>query len=190
MQARLLIRAAWIGMMLMVGGPALAATDSAPAPPAPSGSSPAPASTPSSSKPEKASVEKGDTIIVPLVNIELRKSALDGDAKLRAETHAKLQGDAITALPFARTAWLQGDFQAVQKRLEPFAERLDYLDTAAAVEVGLLLARTYVAFDNVDLAIKLFTQVVARKKTQVLSPYTESPKVIEAWKRAGGQLRA
>ena len=58
MQARLLIRAAWIGMMLMVGGPAVAATDSAPAPPAPSGSSPAPASTPSSSKPEKASGEK------------------------------------------------------------------------------------------------------------------------------------
>ncbi len=60
MQARLLIRAAWISMMLMVGGPALAATDSALQPPAPSGSSPAPASTPSSAKhaPEKAAVEK------------------------------------------------------------------------------------------------------------------------------------
>jgi hypothetical protein len=141
---------------------------------------------------EKPSIDKGDAIVVPLIQIELRKlTASNGDAaaKERSEAHAKLQGDAVMALPFARTAWLQGDFATVQKRLGPFADKLDFLDTPTAVEIGLLLGRTQVAFDNPDQAIKTFTGVLARKKAQVLSPYAESPKVIDAWKRANGQLR-
>lgn len=141
---------------------------------------------------DKTSLAKGESVIVPLIHIRVRPVKLptiDSEAKSRREEHRRLQAEAEAALPLARTSWLQGDFSGVKGTLGPFADKLSYLDTALAMEIGVLLARAHVAFDENELAVKAFTQVLARKPKHMLSPYSESPKVIDAWKQAGGTLR-
>ena len=141
---------------------------------------------------DKSSLEKGDTIVVPLLNIRVRAGKLpplEGEARERRDEHKRIEAEAEAALPLARTSWLQGEFAGVKGTLTPFATRLDYLDTAAATEVGLLLGRAHVAFGETELAVKSFARVRERKPTQTLSAYAESPKVIDAWKQAGGQVR-
>lgn len=138
---------------------------------------------------DKNSLEKGESVIVPMVKVRVRKPpSLDADAKARRDEQRKTAADAAEALPAARTAWLQGDFAAVKTTLEPLAERVDYLETQEAIEIGLLLGKAQLAFDQPQEAIASFTRVLDRKPTHTLSAYSDSPKVIEAWKKAGGQL--
>jgi len=140
---------------------------------------------------DKSAVDKGESITVPLIHIRVRAQKMpqiDSDAKARRDEHRRLQAEAETALPLARTSWLQGDFAGVKGTLGPFASRLHFLDTPTAVEVGILLGRAHVAFGETELAVKSFAQVRERKPAQPLSTYTESPKVIDAWKQAGGSV--
>jgi LysM repeat protein len=138
---------------------------------------------------DKATIEKGESVIVPMVKVRVRKQQpLDGEAKTRRDDQQKATSEAARALPLARTAWLQGDFGGVKAALEPLAKRVDYLETASAVEVGLLVGKAQLAFDQPQLALEAFKHVLDRKPTHVLSAYSDSPKVIEAWKKAGGQL--
>lgn len=138
---------------------------------------------------DKSSLEKGESVIVPMIKVRVRKPpSPDAEAKARRDAQRQAAADAAEALPAARTAWLQGDFAAVKATLEPLAERVDYLETSAAIEVGLLLGKAQLAFDQPQKAVASFTRVLDRKPTHTLSAYSDSPKVIEAWKKAGGQL--
>ena len=60
---------------------------------------------------------------------------------------------------------------------------------AGAAAVGLLLGKAELAFDNTERAITAFKQVRERKKDHKVTRYDESPKVIEAWKQAGGLVQ-
>ncbi|HEY5946145.1 MAG TPA: LysM domain-containing protein [Kofleriaceae bacterium] len=138
---------------------------------------------------DKQTVEKGESVIVPMIKVRVRKpSALDGDAKERRDQKRNADADAARALPVARSAWLAADFAGAKAALEPLADRVDYLDTEQAVEVGLLLGKAMIAFDDTTHAVQVFARAHSRKPSVALSPYAESPKVIEAWKKAGGQL--
>jgi LysM repeat protein len=138
---------------------------------------------------DKATLEKGESLIVPIIKVRVRRQqSLDGDAKARREDQRKAADDAAHALPVARTAWLQGDFASVRAALEPIADRVEYLDTPMAIEVGLLLGKALLAFDEPEPAAAAFKAVLDRKPTHTLHPYTDSPKVIEAWTKAGGQV--
>jgi hypothetical protein len=138
---------------------------------------------------DKTTLEKGESVIVPIIKVRVRKQqALDGDAKTRRDDQRKAADDAAHALPVARTAWLQGDFAGVKTSLEPLLPRLAYLETASAIDVGLLLGKALLAFDNPQQAVEAFSRVLERKPTHVLSAYADSPKVIEAWKKAGGKV--
>ena len=95
---------------------------------------------------------------------------------------------AETALPIARTAWLQGDFARVKEALAQLADKTDFLDADTAVEIDLLLGKAHVAFDDTALAVAAFARVLARKPRFELSPYHDSPKVLEAWQKAVSQL--
>lgn len=141
---------------------------------------------------DRSSLDKGESITVPLIHIRVRPAKMppiDPEAKARRDEHRRLQTDAETALPLARTSWLQGDFAGVKGTLAPFATKLHFLDTPTAVEAGILVGRAHIAFGDTELAIKSFAQVRERKPTHALSTYAESPKVIEAWKQAGGSVR-
>lgn len=140
----------------------------------------------------KTTLEKGESVLVPVLDVRVRPSklpAVEGEAKTRREQHKKTMTSAAAALPQARAAWLGGDFAQTRDLLQPYAEYFDYLDLPMAVEIGLLLGRSYVAFGQSKEAVAAFTQVLDRKPSHRLSAYAESPKVIDAWKQAGGQLQ-
>lgn len=138
---------------------------------------------------DKASLDKGESVIVPIIKVRVRKSqGTDNDGKERRETQHKAENDARRALPVARTAWLAGDFAGVKAALDPLASRVDYLETPDAIEVGMLLGKALLAFDDVSHAVASFKVVLNRRPTYALNAYFESPKVVEAWKKAGGHL--
>ena len=141
---------------------------------------------------EKTTLEKGDSVLVPVLDVRVRASKLptaDAESKTRRDQHTKTMTSATQALPAARAAWMQGDFGHVRSLLEPYAEYFDYLDLPTAIEVGVLLGKSHVAFAEDKAAVTAFTQVLERKPSHRLSAYAESPKVVEAWKKAGGQLQ-
>jgi LysM repeat protein len=141
---------------------------------------------------EANTVGKGEQVFVPVLDVRVRASKLpplDTEAKDRRRQVQKIAEATAVALPAARAAWLQGDFNHVRGLLEPFADQLEYMNSATAIAVGLLLGRAHLAFDNVDGATAAFKQVRERKPTHKLSPYSESPKVIDAWKQAGGLVQ-
>jgi len=140
---------------------------------------------------DKASLEKGDSIIVLGLGVHVKPSKmppLDTDSKARREQQRKLVAAVGEALPRAKAAWLQGDFAAVKSALAPLAEQMDYLDTRTVVEVGVLLGKAHVAFGDSDAATAAFAQVLNRRPRYALAPYAESPKVIAAWQKAGGRV--
>ncbi len=138
---------------------------------------------------DRPSVEKGETVVVPMIKVRVRKPlAVDNDGKERRDTQRKAEDDAMRALPAARTAWLSGDFASVKAVLDPLSARIDYLETPQAIEVGLLLGKAQLAFDDTAHAVESFTHVLGRRPSYQLNGYFESPKVIEAWKKAGGHV--
>jgi LysM repeat protein len=142
---------------------------------------------------DKTTLEKGESVLVPMLNPAIRvrpgKSiAPDADAKARREAHAKAMADVEDVLPMAHASWLRGDFKHVKDLLTPFADDTDLLDMKVAVDLNVLLAKAHVAFDETQPAVECFRRVLARKNWHRLSSFAESPKVIDAWKQAGGQL--
>jgi len=138
---------------------------------------------------DKTQLDKGESIVVPVVNVRVRPTKLaapDAEAKQRAAAQRKATADAAIALPRARAAWLAGDFAGVKTAFENLD--LQYLDSATAAEAWMLLGKALLADDDVDRAVESFTAVLARRPHQVLSAYADSPKVIAAWKRAGGHV--
>jgi LysM repeat protein len=141
---------------------------------------------------DKPGVDKGETVLVPVMHVRTRPEhtpTLDADSAQRHDAQKHAIADAVAVLPLARTAWLEGDFMRVRDLLGPVAKRFDYLDNAAAIDVGVLLGKADVAFDDKDAATELFRDVLVRSPGQMLSAYAESPKVLETWRAAGGSVK-
>jgi LysM repeat protein len=140
---------------------------------------------------DKTSLDKGEAIEIPILTVHVRDAKLpplDAESQNRDKQRKEAIALAQTALPIARTAWLQGDFARVKEALAQLADKSDFLDTDTAVEVDLLLGKAHVAFDDTPLAVAAFARVLARKPRYELSPYHDSPKVLEAWQKAVSQL--
>lgn len=140
---------------------------------------------------DKTSLDKGESIEVPILTVRVRTAKLpplDAESQERAKERKDAIALAETALPIARTAWLQGDFARVKEALAQLADKTDFLDVDTAVEIDLLLGKAHVAFDDTPLAVAAFARVLARKPRFELSPYHDSPKVLEAWQKAVSQL--
>lgn len=141
---------------------------------------------------DKPAVDKGETVLVPVMHVRTRPEhtpTLDADSAQRHDAQKHAVADAALALPLARSAWFEGDFNHVRELLGPIAKRFDYLDNATAIDVGVLLGKADVAFDDKEAATALFQAVLARSPSQTLSAYSESPKVLEAWRTAGGSVK-
>jgi len=138
---------------------------------------------------DKPALEKGESIDVPVLVHSTKMLPLDGDAQARDKARKDALAAATTALPAARSAWEVGDFAGVRKLLAPLADKTEYLDADQAVEVDLLLGKAYVAFDETKEAVAAFTRVLARRPRFELSPYHDSPKVLDAWQKAVSQLQ-
>jgi LysM repeat protein len=141
---------------------------------------------------DKTSLDKGEQIEVPVLTVHVRDGRLpplDADAQARDKQRHDAVALAQLALPTAHAASLQGDYARVKDVLAPLADKTDYLDTDTAIEVDLLLGRAHVAFDDTALAVAAFSRVLARKPRYELSPYYDSPKVLEAWQKAVSQTQ-
>ncbi len=138
---------------------------------------------------DKAGIEKGESIIVPYLRGRSTKIAtLDPDGKDRRDKQKKAIADAASAVPLARSAWMLGDFETVKSALARVADELDFMDAPTAVEIGILLGKAHVAFDETDAAVAAFTQAIDRKPRTTLAPYRDSPKVLAAWRKARGHV--
>jgi LysM repeat protein len=140
---------------------------------------------------DKTTLDKGERLIVPVYHVRLSPAkvpALDAESKVRRDHRRDASVRAARALPAARQAWKDGDYAAVKAALAQVEPDLDYLDTGEAVEVGVLLAAAHVAYDDVDLAVASFKRALERQPTYVLGRYRYSPKILDAWQRAGGQV--
>jgi hypothetical protein len=104
----------------------------------------------------------------------------------RRERHRESNERAAKAIPAAQHAWRIGDYKAVEKELSDLD--LDYLDTDAAIRVGLLLGSAQVAFDDHDGALATFRQVIRRKPGLALRKVDHSPKILKVWTEADGKV--
>ena len=140
---------------------------------------------------DKEAIEKGEQLIVPINNVRLQATkmpAIDAEAKARRDRQHEAQTRAVKAIPSARQAWREGDFGAVKAALSEVESDVDYLDTAQAIEVGLLVGSVYVAHGDSKPALEAFKRVLERKSTYQLSPYYFPPKIQAVWKEAGGTI--
>jgi LysM repeat protein len=140
---------------------------------------------------DKTSLEKGESVLVPVLTVHMpsgKSIGLDKDAIARRDEHRKAMAAVEDVLPNAHAAWQQGDFKHVKDLLMPFADKTALLDMKTAVDLNVLLGKSHIAFDETQPAIDSFKRVLARKNWHRLSSYYESPKVVDAWKQAGGQL--
>jgi len=141
---------------------------------------------------DSSQLDKNDSLIIPNFRVRVRADKLpplDAGSIARREQQRQANADALRALPLAHTAWLQADFAGVKTALAGVANKLDFLEPETASDVGILLGKAFIAFDDAPSAIAIFSQVLARQRCE-LSAYFDSPKVIAAWKQAGGSVRS
>lgn len=134
-------------------------------------------------------LDKGESIVIPIFHVRVRESKLpppDAESKARLGKRSEMQELAAGVIGDARAAWREGDY-ATAKRLLIQIDT-DYLDTEQAIDVGLLLGSTYVAFDDVDSALATFSKILERFPGHEVSSFDVSPKIREVWKRAGGRV--
>lgn len=140
---------------------------------------------------DKPAIEKGETLIVPVYHVRLaaaKMPAVDAESKARRDRRREVMARAARTLPAAREAWKHGEFAGVKAALAQVEPELDYLDTAEAVEVGVLLGAAHVAYDDAELAVASFKRVLDRQPKHVLRRYEYSPKIAAIWQKAGGAL--
>lgn len=136
---------------------------------------------------EKDSIEKGESITVPVYNVRLQASKMppvDAESRSRRDRQRSAESAAARALPAARLAWRAGDYAGVKAALAEVELDIDFLDSAQAAEVGVLVGATHVAFGDTKPALEAFKRVLERKPTFQLSPYDYSPKIMAVWTQA------
>jgi hypothetical protein len=138
----------------------------------------------------KKVLQAGETVVIPIHHVQVRRSRLppaDAESQARLAKRREMQTQALNLLPGAHTAWYSGDYAAVKRALTTL--ETDYLDAEVAVEVGVLLGSTYVAFGDKDSALAAFRKVLERSPAHTLDTYEYSPRIREVWKQAGGKVR-
>ena len=140
---------------------------------------------------KKKTLRAGETVIIPIYHVQVRRERLpppDKESQKRAEKRREMQALAQQSLERARASWRAGDYAAVKRVL--IRVDTDYVDVELAVEVGVLLGSTYVAYGDRDSALATFRRVLERNPKHQLSTYHISPKIREVWQQAGGDIDA
>ena len=140
---------------------------------------------------ERPSIDKGESLVVPIFHVRVRPSKLppiDAESQQRRQHKEQAAAMVAAAMPRARSAWDRGEFDVVWTALDPVARELDYVDTADAIQIGLLLGKAYAALDKRELALDMFRRVHKRAPQLALSRYYDSPKIVELWEKAEGRV--
>jgi LysM repeat protein len=140
---------------------------------------------------DKTAIEKGDPIIIPVMNIHVhpeRLPAPEPEALARRKDHQLANEDAAAALPAARIAALQGRYADVASSLKDAGKKLEFLDEPLFGQIGMLLGKALVANGDKAGAVAVYQQVLSREPRRELSGYYESPTVLDAWRAAKGHV--
>jgi LysM repeat protein len=140
---------------------------------------------------DKTAIEKGDSIIVPVMTIRVhpeRLPAPEPEALARRKEHEAANEAAAAALPAARIDALQGNYADVAKSLADAGTKLEFLDEPLLGQIGMLLGKALVAGGAKADAVAVYQQVLSREPHRELSSYYESPTVLDAWRAAKGHV--
>lgn len=125
-------------------------------------------------------------LIVPAHQMRLRTTGapmtLVDDSSARNDRRQRVQQAVATALPNARAAYRAGDYAATKRELTGLD--VDYLETIDAMQVGVLLGASYIAFGDTDSARTLFRRVREKRPDMELSDYLYSPSIRKVWAEA------
>jgi len=138
---------------------------------------------------EHDTLDKGEVIAIPMPNVKVRKlPPLDAESQARRNKAEDAERAVQIALPQAHRAWRDGDFQLVRTLLAPI--ELDFVDTKAAIEAGVLLGEAELAFDDADAqtAADAAFRAAVERGAPPLHAYNASPKIRAAWTKAGGTV--
>jgi LysM repeat protein len=130
-------------------------------------------------------LEKGDSIVVPLVDVHARLPE-DPEAEKRARKQREMMARAREALPRAQDAWKAGDYATVRQSLVGLDD--EYLDSETGAAAAFLLGEAYIALGDRDSARRMFTIARERRPDLIVRPDEKSPKICEEWKRTGGKV--
>jgi LysM repeat protein len=138
---------------------------------------------------EKTSLERGESITVPVFHVRLQASKLppsDADAKRRQALRRSAASDAATAVPKAWQYWRAGNLADIEKLL--LRIEVEFADPRHAADVHLLFGLVHTAEGKVELAIEDFKSALKIKSDIVLHKFDHSPKILEVWEKAGGKI--
>lgn len=135
-------------------------------------------------------LKKGDSVIVPVVDVRVRAEKLpapDAETAQREKKRREATQAVAKALPAARESWRAGDYAAVKRDLASI--ELEALEPASAADVAFLLGSAYVAFGDDDSALAAYKKVLERIPDYVVEAIAWSPKIGKVWVRAGGTVK-
>lgn len=138
---------------------------------------------------EKGSLERGETLMVPVFHVRLQASKLpppDAEAKRRQALRRDSANEAASAVPKAWQFWRAGDYADIEKLLLKI--QVDFADPKHAVDVHLLLGLVHAAEGKADLAMDDFKKVRTLRPDHVLRKFDYSPKILAVWQKAGGKV--
>jgi len=137
---------------------------------------------------EKATLERGESITVPVFHVRLQASKLppsDPDAKRRQALRRTMASGAASAVPLAWQAWRAGDYAVIEKLLLKI--EVDFAEPKHALDVHLLLGLAHAAEGKAELAVDDFKKALTLRPGHVLRKFDYSPKVLGVWEKAGGK---
>lgn len=138
---------------------------------------------------EKAALERGESITVPVFHVRLQASKLppaDADAKRRQARRQAAKEEAAKAVPKAWEYWRAGRYADIEKLLLKI--EVDFADRHHAADVHLLLGLVHTAEGKRELAADDFKNVLKVKPDMVLHRFDHAPKIVKEWEKAGGKV--
>lgn len=136
------------------------------------------------------SISRGESIVIPIIDLKVRASALpppDPESAARKIKREKVAKNAAIAMTRADVAWRRLAYAEVKRALIDLD--LDFLDSDQAGKVAMRLGAAYVALGDVVSAESTFRRVMERRTTIKMDPYYYSPRVRALWEKVGGAVR-
>jgi len=130
-------------------------------------------------------LKAGQILSIPVPKVRLQASKRrprSRNANARAKKRKEMMRKAAVAIPRAKAAWRNGDFAQVKHELTPL--QFDYIDAKFAIPGSLMLGSVYLAYNDTDSAIAIFSKLQERHPKLTLTPKRHSPKVRKAWSKA------
>ncbi len=131
-------------------------------------------------------LKKGETLIVPIVDVHARLP-VDQGLERREQKRRAMTQRGREALDRARAAWRTGDYGGVKAALLVDID-LEYVDAEVAADMSFLLGAAYVAFGDRDSALAQLKRARDRRPDLVVRADEQSPKICDVWTAVGGTV--